>query len=124
MEAKAEARNSGKEVCMLDFVRLDVFGKNAVDFYKLQGTLLVQAIGPCLTFYLLQKKKSGNVYVMVELDEFTFPMPISQIPGIFGYLKRLAKIVGIFKKYIRTRIMRKRKYSKYNAFSLHTLTGS
>ncbi|KAI9273256.1 hypothetical protein EDC94DRAFT_644529 [Helicostylum pulchrum] len=66
MEAKAEARNSGKEVCMLDFVRLGVFGKNAVDFYKLQGTLLVQAIGPCLTFYLLQKKI--HMSKTIELD--------------------------------------------------------
>lgn len=79
---------------MLDLVRLGVFSKNAVDLYKLQCTLLVRAIGTCLTFYFLQKE---NPMMIVELDGFVFPTTINSIPGIFGYLERIALIVSILR---------------------------
>ncbi|KAI9477799.1 MAG: hypothetical protein EXX96DRAFT_483410 [Benjaminiella poitrasii] len=100
LEAKAESRINSKESCMKDLVRPGIFGKNTIDIYKLNSALLVQAIGPNLTFYMLQKK-SNDVYAMVELDSFNFPMNISQIPAIFGYFNRLADILAIFRKYVK-----------------------
>lgn len=38
---------------------------------------------------------------MMELDKFEYPMTISQIPAIFGYLDRIADVVDIFKEYVK-----------------------
>ncbi|GAA5806721.1 hypothetical protein MFLAVUS_000069 [Mucor flavus] len=100
MEAKPESESKNYDACMQDLFRLATFGKNAIDFYYLKSTLLIQAIGPTFTFYLLQKK-SEDVYSMVELDKINFPMNINEVPGIFGYLDRISIIVDIFKKYVR-----------------------
>ncbi|KAI8056428.1 hypothetical protein BDF21DRAFT_300534, partial [Thamnidium elegans] len=99
MEAKPESESKNYDACMQDLFRLATFGKNAIDIYYLKSTLLIQAIGPTFTFYLLQKK-SEDIYSMVELDKLNFPMNINQIPAIFGYLDRITVFVEIFKKYV------------------------
>ncbi|KAI9259743.1 hypothetical protein EDC94DRAFT_521055, partial [Helicostylum pulchrum] len=101
MEAKPESKRGNHEACKLNLVRLGIFGKNAIDIYKLKSTLLVQVIGSNYTFYVLQKK-NVDVYTMLELDTFTFPMNVSQILSTFGYLDRIANIVDIFKTYVKS----------------------
>ncbi|GAA5811603.1 hypothetical protein MFLAVUS_005043 [Mucor flavus] len=67
-----------------------------IEFMEAKPESEIQVIGSTFTFYVPQKK-SEDVYFMAELDKLTFPMNINEVPGIFGYLDRIAAIVEIFK---------------------------
>ncbi|KAG0739382.1 hypothetical protein G6F66_011095 [Rhizopus arrhizus] len=94
-EAKSASQKNDAKKIQYDLVRLGVFGKNAIDIHRLGSSFLIQAVGTKMSFYIMQKK-SNDVYIMVELDTFTFPSTVNGIPAVFGYINRIAKIVGIF----------------------------
>lgn len=100
MEAKPDSQATNVEVCRQDLARLAVFGKNAIYICRIRNNLLVQVVGKTFTFYTLQKK-SVDMYLMVELYSFDFPMIINQIPSIFGHLSQIAHVVDIFNTHVK-----------------------
>ena len=54
-------------------------------------------IGSYITFYLTQLKSDG-LYLMVELDHLRFPLSLSELPQLIGYVDRLYNILNVFEE--------------------------
>lgn len=62
-----------------DLLRLGVFGKNAIDQYSLNCSMVIQAVGTNIDFYLVERVNS-NLYQMTQLDQLYFPDCRPEIP--------------------------------------------
>ncbi|CDH57262.1 hypothetical protein RO3G_07068 [Lichtheimia corymbifera JMRC:FSU:9682] len=67
----------------LDFARLSVFGKDAIDVSKLNRVISFQAIGCTITFYIEVLYDNG-LYVMADLHQVNLPSSIAELPDFLS----------------------------------------
>ncbi|KAI7877015.1 hypothetical protein K492DRAFT_181198 [Lichtheimia hyalospora FSU 10163] len=77
----------------VDFVRIGVFGKDAIDQHKLNKVILFQAIGCKITFYVEALYDEG-VYLLAELCQITLPTSLQEVPN---FLDDLGKLLDIYR---------------------------
>lgn len=85
---------------MCDLVRLGIFGRNPIDTHKVKKKLFLSTSNWNGIDVLYTLQKTEDVLLVIELDSIVFPTTVKDIPGIFGYLDRIADIVHIFKNYV------------------------
>lgn len=78
-----------------DLIRLGVFGKQAIDIYNMKATLLFQAIGNHIFFYIQTLVKDG-VYVMVEVDGIVIPLCLKDLTTFISQINTLKKIYTLY----------------------------
>jgi hypothetical protein len=57
--------------------------------------MAVQILGTNMTFYMVEKQ-SPVLYTMTELHTLPFPLPINELPTLFGYLDRSYDVLYLF----------------------------
>jgi hypothetical protein len=78
-----------------DLVRLDMFGKQAIDIYNMKATILFQAIGNRIFFYIQTLVKHG-LYVMVEVDDVAIPLCLKDLTAFISQSNTLKKIYRLY----------------------------
>ncbi|CDH54442.1 predicted protein [Lichtheimia corymbifera JMRC:FSU:9682] len=82
----ADSRSMG-----VDFVRIAVFGKDAIDCHMLNKVLLFQVIGCKVTFYV-QALVDEGVYVLAELCQITLPTSLQELVNLLNDLGKLLDV--------------------------------
>ncbi|KAG0162917.1 hypothetical protein DFQ30_001020, partial [Apophysomyces sp. BC1015] len=81
-----------------DLMRLEMFGKGALDSNNLSANLAIHIVAPFVTFYLIKLEADG-LYTMTELDRVQIPMSILEVPAYLSNFTRLKNVMHIFESF-------------------------
>ncbi|EIE76337.1 hypothetical protein G6F46_005590 [Rhizopus delemar] len=81
-----------------DFYRLGIFCKDAIDKFNLEQILAFQAVGSCITFFVMTLAYP-QLYTFTELIRFHIPTKKADFLEMIGYLDNLIFISSIHKNY-------------------------
>ncbi|ORZ02255.1 hypothetical protein BCR43DRAFT_3288 [Syncephalastrum racemosum] len=74
-EVKPADSRQNDELCFTYLLRLALFSKSGIDKGEIQAIMVIHAIGPAVTFYVMELAAAGP-YPLVELATITMPLTI------------------------------------------------
>ncbi|CEI96186.1 hypothetical protein RMCBS344292_10352 [Rhizopus microsporus] len=80
---------------VLDFYRLAIFGKGAIEKHSLSGIVTFQVIGTSVTFYYMTLR--GGFFIKMEVASIEIPTAKRDIVSISSYLDELFTIICLHK---------------------------
>ncbi|KAI9029535.1 hypothetical protein CLU79DRAFT_875016 [Phycomyces nitens] len=87
--------NAPDNLKVLDFYRLALFGKCAIEKHNLNGVLTFQTIGMNIRFYFLTLR--GGFFNVLEVATIVIPTTKRDIASIVSYLDELLAIICLHK---------------------------
>ncbi|ORZ02251.1 hypothetical protein BCR43DRAFT_500330 [Syncephalastrum racemosum] len=90
-EVKPADSGQNAELCFTDLLRLALFSKSGIDKGEIQGMMVVHAIGPAVTFYVMELAGPG-LYPLVELATITMPLTIDDLSPFLMRLSLLKQV--------------------------------
>ncbi|CAG8546273.1 3688_t:CDS:10, partial [Paraglomus occultum] len=87
-EAKVKEEANNLYSLSADLIRVAVFNKDGIDFYKMRCMFGFQVVGQHISFYLTTLLCDG-LYVMAEIGHLDVPMSLEQIPAFLSSLDTL-----------------------------------
>ncbi|KAG0757004.1 hypothetical protein G6F57_002552 [Rhizopus arrhizus] len=88
-EIKIEKANETLKV--LDFYRLAIFGRNAIESHNLNGIICFQTIGSLVTFYYMLPR--ADFFIFLEVTSIKIPLVKRDIVSIITHLDDMLSLV-------------------------------
>ncbi|KAG1521016.1 hypothetical protein G6F46_004969 [Rhizopus delemar] len=91
-EIKIEKANDTLKV--LDFYRLAIFGRNAIESHNLNGIICFQTIGSLVTFYYMLPR--ADFFIFLEVTSIKIPLVKRDIVSIITHLDDMLSLVCLY----------------------------